>query len=115
MIIIRSPADIIAVKMPKHVSEYVSKLLAGIMRLIPDFNEDDGMIVVAEPKDTDEILCEKLGSQYSDNIFEGVSYIPEYRVFHLVYMTNNQHTVSLILCEPWLDDKMRSRVNNELA
>ena len=117
MIIIRSPADISAAKMPHALSAYVTILFAGITQAIPDFDPDNsGHLVVVTPTDTDESLCKKLGFRYLDNVFEGVEFNIEFRCFHAVILANNQFTISVIVpCEAWLDPVIRARMEKEIA
>ena len=112
MITIRSQADIVKARLPPHLTSYISGIFIEIIRSIPHYNPDnDGHIILITPRDTDENLCVTIGSRWSDNMFEGVSYNTEFRSYHAVILANNQFATSVIIpSEAWLDSAIRERM-----
>ena len=117
MITIRSPEDVVKSKLPPNLARYVTSIMNGILRAIPDYNaEDDGDIIVVTPSDTDEKLCKVIGSKYADNVWEGITYNTEFRCYHAVLLANNQFAKSVIIpCESWLDSTIRQRMVSQMA
>jgi hypothetical protein len=117
MITIKSPEDIVKARLPPQLASYVASIMNGILRSIPDYTpEDDGHIIVVTPTDTDEKLCAVLGSRYADNMWEGVSFNPDFNCYNGTYITNNQFTVTVIFqCEALLDPAIIARMVREVA
>lgn len=117
MITIRSPEDVLRKNLPKHLAVYVTSIMNGILRSIPDYNPDtDGHIIVVTPTDTDEKLCAVLGRRYADNMWEGVFFNPEYNCYNGTYITNNQFTVTVIVqCEALIDTAIIDRMVREVS
>jgi len=116
MIAIRSPADLKRSRLPENLYRAVSKVLANIQDVLGEtYNPDnDGHIIVITPTDNDISLAERLGSRYQDSMFEGVSYNRDTRTWHVVYLLNNQCTMSLIISDDErLDPKIRQRLHRE--
>lgn len=113
MIAIRSPADLKHSLLPENLHRAVSEVLANIQDAHGEtYNpDDDGHIIVITPADKDVYLAERLGSRYRDSMFEGVSYNINTRTWHVIYLQNNQCTMSLIISDAeWLDPGIRQRI-----
>ena len=117
MLIFRHLDDIPKARLPPHLAAYISKLLTGIMISLQQYDpEDDGHIALITPRDNDHNLCERVGRQWSESMFEGVSYNSEVRCFHAVVLRNNQFAISIIIPdEAWLDSAIKKRIQREMA
>jgi len=116
MITIKSQLDIVNARLPPQLTDYLTRIMNGIIRSIPSYNPDnDGHINLITYRDTDEKLCKLIGSRWADNMFEGVSFNPEFNCYHAVILANNQFSVSIIVpCETWLDSAIRERMVKEI-
>lgn len=113
MIQIRSPADLKRSRLPDPLHRVAARILQTIITAHgATYNpEDDGYLVVITPTDTDLSLSERLGSRWQESLFEGVSYSGEDCSWHVIYLHNNQYTMSLLIADAeWLDPGIRQRI-----
>ncbi len=111
MIAIRSPADLTNSRLPENLHRVVSRILTDLLDGGTYNPDDDGFIIVITPSDSDAYLSDRLGKRYQDSMFEGITYDRESRTWHVVYLQNNQYTMSLVISNAeWLDQGIRQRI-----
>jgi len=118
MVTIRSAADLHKARLPTALHTYTSRLFDKLLSVHgTGYNpDDDGYIVVVTSTDTDATLSERLGSRWQESLFEGISYNPNTAIWHIVYLLNNQYTMSALVSDaPWLDPDIRKRVEQYMA
>jgi hypothetical protein len=118
MITIRSSTDLNRARLPTDLHTYTSKLLNNLLSVHgPGYSPDeDGYIVVVTPTDTDASLSEQLGSRWQESLLEGISYNKDTVTWHIVYLHNNQYTMSVIVTDAaWLDPAIRKRIEQYMA
>lgn len=117
MIHIRSPADLAKSRLPQHLHQAASRVLTGILDTHGSAYapEHDGHLIVVTPTDTEASMTRSLGTRWRDSMFEGVSYSQDTRTWHVVYLHNNQFTMSVIVADAaWLDPGIRQRILREM-
>lgn len=118
MITIRSSTDLDRARLPTDLHTYTSRLFDNLLSVHgTGYNpDDDGYIVVVTPTDTDATLSERLGSRWQESLFEGISYSPDTAIWHIVYLLNNQYTMSVLVSDAaWLDPAIRKRIEQYMA
>lgn len=116
MISFRSPPDILNARLPPHLHQLVSLQMESLLATYTHYTpEHDGYLTLITPTDTDQRLCSKLGLFWSENIFEGVLYNKKFKVFIAMILTNNQFCITVLIPdEPWLEPKIRERVQQQV-
>lgn len=116
MIAFRSIDDVIKARLPPHLNESVLKTMQAILKAHPAYApEDDGLLILITPTDTDDSLGERLGDKWQEGGFEGVTFDPVSRVFSTMILRNNQFGISILIPdEPWLPTAIRERITSQM-